>query len=319
VNTRYDQEDRYTDALQHRYGSHICSSMSSHHKEAMMATTAISTQQPAARTTRPFSLTTYLLIVVALSWPFQIAYVVWDHTPWMRYTLSSLSMVMVAVATLIASRYVFRDSLAKAGWRWGTPIHYVVVLGVALLVWAVPTVLELFFGLRSRPTNVVVSTILAVFAVRFIATLLPAWGEEFGWRGYLLPHLAHRYRVRTALLIHAFIWWAWHLPALVGIALHTDGVLGGGGVTIAVVLLVSLILAMMHAIIFAYIWTTTHSLAVAAVYHAAFDEVRDAIEASIGFGPLVDPWQMIVLTVIGTTLLWKGNWQRLRSDHAAAA
>ena len=47
---------------------------------------------------RPFSLLVYLLIVVILSWPFQIAYVLWSfdktQTPLMSYSLSSLSMVM---------------------------------------------------------------------------------------------------------------------------------------------------------------------------------------------------------------------------------
>ena len=45
-----------------------------------------------------------------------------------------------------------------------------------------------------------------------------------------------------------------------------------------------------------------------AVYHAAFDEIRDAISYSIGFGPLVDIWQMLTLTILGGLLLWKGNW-----------
>jgi hypothetical protein len=108
---------------------------------------------------KPFSLQIYLLIVVAISWPFQIAYVLWADTPFMRYALSSLPMMMVAVAT--------------------------------------------------------------------------------------------------------------------------------------------------------YIWTVTQSLAVVTVYHAAFDEIRDAIATSIGFGSLVEIWQTLTLTVLGGFLLWKGNWKQL--------
>jgi hypothetical protein len=68
---------------------------------------------------------------------------------------------------------------------------------------------------------------------------------------------------------------------------------------------------MMHAIVYAYIWTVTQSLAVVTVYHAAFDEIRDAIATSIGFGPLVNIWQMLTLTILGGLLLWKGNWKPL--------
>ena len=68
---------------------------------------------------------------------------------------------------------------------------------------------------------------------------------------------------------------------------------------------------MMNAVIFAYVWTVTQSLAVSSVYHSAYDEVRDAIEKSIGFGPLVSIWEMAATTIIGAVLLWKGNWKHL--------
>jgi membrane protease YdiL (CAAX protease family) len=37
-------------------------------------------------------------------------------------------------------------------------------------------------------------------------------GEEFGWRGFALPHLLQRQRPLAAALIPGGIWWAWHLP-----------------------------------------------------------------------------------------------------------
>jgi uncharacterized protein len=255
--------------------------------------TAANVHRPgwASKRQRPFSLTVYLLIVVALSWPFQIAYVLWGfdktQTPLTSYSLSSLSMVMVAVGTFIAGRYVFRDGFADAGWRWGKPRHYLAVFGLVVFVWVLPTVLE----------------------VRFVATLIPAFGEEFGWRGYMLPRLARRYAVRRALLVHAFVWWAWHLPTLVGFGVRTEGV-GGPVLGVAVVLLISIVPSMMHAVVYAYIWSSTHSLVVATAYHSAFDETRDALETSVGFGPFVDViWQNIVLTLLGVALLWKGSWK----------
>ena len=61
-----------------------------------------------------------------------------------------------------------------------------------------------------------------------------------------------------------------------------------------------------------YIWAKTESLAVATtVYHAAFDEVRDALENSIGFVPLVNVWQMSMIIIVGGLLLWKANWVKL--------
>ena len=146
--------------------------------------------------------------------------------------------------------------------------------------------------------------------LRFVATLIPAFGEEFGWRGYMLPHLIKRYRLKTALLLHSFIWWAWHLPVIVGMGV-AENLTGNRGTSITIMLAITLIPTMMHAIAYAYIWTVTQSLAVVTAYHAAFDEIRDAIASSIGYGFLVEIWQMLTLTVLGGLLLWKGNWKQL--------
>ena len=228
----------------------------------------------------------------------------------MRYALSSLPMIMVTVATYIAGRYIFHNGFSKAGWNWGKSKRYLAVFSLAIFVWVVPTILELALGMRSIPRGVIVPDILGNFLLRFIATLIPAFGEEFGWRGYMLPHLVKLYRLRTALLLHAFIWWAWHLPVIIGMGM-AEKLTNNMGTSIALILAITLIPSMMHAIIYAYIWTVTQSLAVVTVYHTAFDEVRDAIETSIGYGSLVEVWQMLTLTVLGGLLLWKGNWKQL--------
>src|SRR5208283_5394963 len=38
-------------------------------------------------------------------------------------------------------------------------------------------------------------------------------GEEFGWRGFLLPKLLHRGRVVTSTVIVGTVWAAWHLAS----------------------------------------------------------------------------------------------------------
>jgi len=273
-------------------------------------------QKLAARA-RPFSLSLYLLLVVGLSWPLQFAFVFFAQTAFARYALSSAAMVMVGVATYLAGHHIFHDGFSRSGWQWGKLSHYGWVLGLAAVVWVVPTILELAFGLRTLPAGVsafVITDILGAFLIHFVATLVPAFGEEFGWRGYLLRHLAERYSLRRALLFQGLIWWAWHLPTLIGMGLQeTGGPVSG----VAFTLLISLIPSILHAVIYAYIWTATQSLAVATVYHAAFDESRDAIEGAIGLSPMVQLWQMLVLTVLGALLLWKGHWDQLTQTAEA--
>lgn len=269
---------------------------------------------PVPQTPRPFSLSIYLLIVFTLSWPPQIAYAIWGNDPTSGYLLSSLSMVMVTVGTYIAGRWVFRDGFKNMGWRWGKPKHYLAVFALALFIFGAPALLENLLGIHSMPADVSAGAILGSFLTSFLLTIIPGFGEEFGWRAYLLPRLAQRYSLRKALLVHAFIWWAWHIPALVRIGSRVEGADANLYLSIVVTLLVSLLPAMMNAILFAYVWVATQSLAVASVYHSAYDEVRDALERGIGFGPLVSIWEMAATLIFGAILLWKANWSRLRTQ-----
>jgi len=43
-------------------------------------------------------------------------------------------------------------------------------------------------------------------------SLLRAYGEEMGWRGFLLPRLQARMNGLQASLLIGLIWWTWHLP-----------------------------------------------------------------------------------------------------------
>jgi membrane protease YdiL (CAAX protease family) len=253
---------------------------------------------------RPFSPKVYLLIIIALSWPFQIAYLFLGEA---YRPVLLLSMILVAVGTYIAGRFVFQDGFANAGWHWGKPRHYVYVFGLALFLWFFPGVIEQMLGIHKPSQDVSTTTIMAGFLFSFAITLIPAFGEEFGWRGYLLPRLFERYNTRRALLLHGFITWFWHLPVLVVMGMQMGG---NPLVSVPLVLLISLIPTIMHAVVFAYIWSSTQSLAVATVYHAAFDEIRDSLERSVGFGPLAQYWNMVILTILGVTLLWKAKWKK---------
>ena len=136
-------------------------------------------------------------------------------------------------------------------------------------------------------------------------TIVPAFAEEFSWRGYLLPRLFQRYSLQKALLIQGFITWIWHLPILLIMGTKMEGNIVTNS---TLILVVSFIPTVLHAVVFAYIWARSLSIAVVTVYHVFFDEIRDTIETTVGFGFLGSNWQMLILSLLGLLLLWKGKW-----------
>lgn len=65
------------------------------------------------------------------------------------------------------------------------------------------------------PTPVLIAGVLfsALTYAPFI-NMIPAFGEEVGWRGMLFPTLAERMSVRSAAVVSGIIWGLWHAPII---------------------------------------------------------------------------------------------------------
>lgn len=261
-------------------------------------------------TIRPFSLRLYLFIVFLFSWPFQIAYLYLG--PEFR-SLLLLSMIMVSAATFVCGKYIFRDGFSTVGFRWGSPKYYLYAFALPLFLWLVPSVLERIIGLYRTDGTISIFSLSLTFLLSFVITLLPAFGEEFGWRGYMLPRLLKRYSIRKALLLHGFVTWVWHLPFLVAqVSIYENNF-----VLLLGIFIISLLPTVMHALVFAYFRSASGSIVVATVYHAAFDEVRDTLSESVGFGPFVELWQMTTLTILGAVLLRRTGWIKKKTINGS--
>ena len=71
------------------------------------------------------------------------------------------------------------------------------------------------------PSMIVATLTLAIFLAPFI-NMIPGFGEEIGWRGFLFPALAQQTSPRKAVILVGIIWGVWHAPmTLVG---HNYGV-----------------------------------------------------------------------------------------------
>jgi membrane protease YdiL (CAAX protease family) len=94
------------------------------------------------------------------------------------------------------------------------------------------------------------------------------FGEEYGWRGYLLPRLLPLGEIRASVLL-GMIWGVWHLPLLLA-GLNYPGV----NVWLAIIVFTFVTVALS----FTYTWfyvTSSGSVLVAAVFHASTNQFSD--------------------------------------------
>lgn len=125
--------------------------------------------------------------------------------PWIAGSVCVLATAPAAARTAWLRRLV----LMPQGWRgWLlalTPILVIAAFCLASLLGGRPVgagALRRFSGLPVLPP-------LMLFA---IVLLVNGYGEEAGWRGYLLPRLQARYGAIGGVLVQAAIWIVWHAP-----------------------------------------------------------------------------------------------------------
>jgi CAAX protease family protein len=128
-----------------------------------------------------------------------------------------VGMFAPAIAAVIMRVWVSKEGLrgslgpVRHKVRW----YALAILGPALFVTAVVAITSATgIGEFSLGVNKpVVSVWLALLLINTPITAFLTLGEEYGWRGYLLPKLLPLGEVKASVII-ALIWAPWHLPLL---------------------------------------------------------------------------------------------------------
>lgn len=127
--------------------------------------------------------------------------------PWGSFGPLIAAWVLCAHAGVADSRkHFFRRTLwDRPGWRW-----VMVALLLPMLLTACGVAAAAVFGTLSPFEASALVTFPLMFAV--ILVLGGPLGEEFGWRGYVLPLLLQKHAPLPASLVVAGLWLIWHLP-----------------------------------------------------------------------------------------------------------
>lgn len=120
-------------------------------------------------------------------------------------------------------------------------------------------------------------------------------GEEIGWRGYALPHLAARFGLASGSVVLGLIWACWHLPLF-----YIPGI-DKYGQSFPVYLLQVTALSVAIAWLYGH---TNGSLLLAMLMHAAVNQTKDIVPSAVPAA--TDPFALGTSLVAWLTvaLLW---------------
>lgn len=164
--------------------------------------------------------------------------------PIMQFTVMG-AMWVPAIATLIVTRFITHEKLSTTGLRFGPswkpyaftaliiPLTFALTYAVTWLLglgspdWQLKSFLALMastgadMSTAPDPTLLLVGLLaISLFAAPFFNNIL-GFGEEWGWRGYLLPRLMPLGKPKAYLLL-GLIWGLWHAP-LVAVGFNYPG------------------------------------------------------------------------------------------------
>ena len=120
----------------------------------------------------------------------------------------------------ILAQLLHHRTLRGMGWGWGSTrdqvVSYLLPLGYGLVVYGAVWAAGLgTVDLGRLPEGMGLARFLGlVVSAGFVSSMISATGEEIGWRGFLVPHLARLTSFRNTGLVSGAVWAVWHWPIL---------------------------------------------------------------------------------------------------------
>ncbi len=220
-----------------------------------------------------------------------------DLGAWLGPSQGTVTLVAAIVPQLLAYVGLFlliglrlvagREAMSRVWLSWGNGRDWLLFAPAIVAFYVLQVVLNAFFGLGpvhpspiAAPPGLSPAPSLILIAVQSmllapILALVIAFGEEYGWRGYLQSELLKMGRVRGVLLV-GVIWGVWHWPLiLMGFSYPGYPLLGLG---LAVLFLVG------FAVVLGYAVLRSGSILLAAYLHALNDQTT-AFIVFLGYKP----------------------------------
>jgi uncharacterized protein len=211
------------------------------------------------------------------------------------------TMLTPMIAALIMRFFVSKEGVKGSLGLLRSPKYYLAALIVpAVFVSAVILIVQALGLGEFRWSEATWFVYLMLLVIALPVTLF-TFGEEYGWRGYLLPRLLPLGEIRASVLL-GVIWGVWHLPLIMA-GLNYPGV----NVWLAIIIFTFVTVALS----FTYTWfyvASSGSVLVAAVFHASTNQFSDTFWVPpllSGVNPIAPSLVSAVLIVVLVVVVYR--------------
>ncbi len=155
--------------------------------------------------------------------PFKVPFFVYITLGW-GFIFVSLLMTGSTLGKDAVIELLKRFLLWRVNWRWYLAAILLLpalqIASILLTLWLTRVPVD-FSHPMIREVVPLDAPLLALVFPWLVFEILTN-GEEWGWRGYVLPRLQAKYSALTASLIVGVIWGVWHLPKFLGAGLSGE-------------------------------------------------------------------------------------------------
>jgi uncharacterized protein len=208
------------------------------------------------------------------------------------------TMLTPMIAALIMRIFVSKEGVKGSLGLLRSPKYYLAALVIPPVFATAVVLIVQLLGLGEFRWSEATWFVYLMLLVIALPVTVFTFGEEYGWRGYLLPRLLPLGEIKASVLI-GVIWGVWHLPLLLA-GLNYPGV----NVLLAIIVFTFVTVALS----FTYTWfyvASSGSVLVAAVFHASTNQFSDTfwvpplLSGATPFAPsLVSAVLIMVLVIV---------------------
>lgn len=158
----------------------------------------------------------FVLLAFALAWiPFFMAFftsAIDGTQPNIWTTILGIGFPFgAAIAAFTMRQFITREGFKNASLRWRIPLRYYAIAVVLPLLWSSAALALNLLISREKFVAAPTPLELVMYGLQLIVTTLILFGEEFGWRSYLLQKW-ETWGLSHTLIATSFIWGIWHIP-----------------------------------------------------------------------------------------------------------